>query len=218
MRIVPSVLAESFEDFLHIMKEAESFTDYVQIDLMDGIFVPTLSFSPERIETLNTSLSFETHLMVEDPLAIIGRMRNPRLKKIIFHFESKVRHFDLIDAINEMGVKAGLAIKPETPIDRVSEAAGRVDTLLFLTVDPGRYGSVFRPEVLEKVREARCLFPNKNIAVDGGVSLENLNGFLEVGVDYACVGSRIFVHGNPSENYRQFMSRLHELDAGRGGR
>jgi len=85
--------------------------------------------------------------------------------------------------------------------------------ILFLTVDPGQYGSPFRPEVAEKVAEARNIFPDKLISVDGGISLDNLKIFYDIGVDFACVGSRIFLKGEPEENYRRFTDKIREFES-----
>jgi ribulose-phosphate 3-epimerase len=211
MKIVPAVLAENADDFLLRLKQAESFVDYVQIDMMDGAFVPTNSFPPERISNLITSLSFEIHLMVKHPSAYIAPLHNPGLKKVLFHFESDVKHLDFIRQMRERGIEAGLAVKPETEIEEFRKIAEHVGTILFLTVDPGSYGSPFRPEVLDKIREAGTIFKDKIISADGGVSPDNLHLFLDAGVDYVCVGSRIFLNGNPAENYRHFISKLKQL-------
>jgi len=212
MKIVPAVLAENADDFLLRMKEAESFADYIQIDMMDGVFVPTNSFAPERINNLVTPLSFEIHLMVKHPSAYIIQLHNPGLKKVLFHFESAVKHLDFIRQMKERGIEAGLAVKPDTEIEKFRSIAQQVGTILFLTVDPGSYGSPFRPEVLDKIREARTIFEDKIIAADGGVSIDNLQLFLDAGVDYVCVGSRIFLHGSPADNYRHFISELNKLE------
>jgi ribulose-phosphate 3-epimerase len=212
MKIVPAILADNYEDFLMRLRQAESFTDYVQIDLMDGTFVSSVSFPAENLTDTTTSLSFELHLMVKHPLAYMSRVFNPNIKKVIFHFESDVKHRDFIDQMKKRGVDAGVAIKPETRIDEFRETAEMVDTLLFLTVDPGSYGSPFRPEVLDKIREARNVFNGKTISADGGVSLDNLGMFLDAGVDYVCVGSRIFLQGNPAQNYNHFVSKLEKIE------
>jgi ribulose-phosphate 3-epimerase len=212
MKIVPSLLAETFENFVLRLRQAESLTDYVQVDMMDGTFVSSKSFPPEMISTVNTPLSFEAHLMVEDPLDCMNRINNRGLKKVIFHFESKVDHLNVAAEIRRRGLGVGMAIKPETEIDEFRKLVPHVDTLLFLTVEPGRYGSPFRPEVIRKVAESRRFFPDKTISVDGGISLDNLEMFYTIGVDYVCVGSRIFLHGRPEDNYRLFIQRLEELE------
>lgn len=213
MKIVPSILAEKFDDFLLRLKQAEKFAGYVQIDLMDGSFVETLSFPAEEINSVATPLSFEVHLMAADPLAVMSRIDHRGLKKVIFHFEAAADHASLINKIKERKLVPGIAIKPETPIDSFAAVVDRVDTILFLTVDPCCYGHPFKPEVLKKVSQARKIFPHKTIAVDGGVSIENLKTFSDIGVDYACVGSRIFLKGDPGENYRLFMEKLGEMES-----
>ena len=211
MNVVPSVLAEDFDDFVRRIRLAESFTDYVQIDVMDGVFVDTRSFDPGLIDTLVTSLSFEIHMMVEDPAGVAGKIHNRRLSRIIFHFESQVDHAGLANEIRARRLSPGLAVSPETTLDMIHKTAGHFDALLFLTVYPGRYGGAFLPETVTKVSEARRTFPEKTIGVDGGVSADNMGMFYDAGVDYVCVGSRIFMGGRPEDNYLRFMKRLDEL-------
>jgi len=208
VKIVPSILSETFEDFLSRLREAESFADYVQVDVMDGAFVQTRSFPLEKINTVGTALPFEVHLMVNDPLLFMSKITHPGLRKVIFHFEAVTDRAGLVSKIKERGLLPGMAIKPETTLEQFRDEAAQVDTLLFLTVDPCCYGHPFKPEVLGKVAEARKAFPSKTIAVDGGVSLGNLKRFLHIGVDYVCVGSRIFLDGDPEENYRLFEKEL----------
>ena len=211
MNIVPAILASTKNDFFFLLRQAESFTNYVQIDLMDGFFVPTRSFPEGKINSVETSLSLELHLMVKHPAAFMCRIHNQHIKKVIFHFESEVKHLDFITHLNKQGIASGLAINPDTKIRQFSELGKKVDTLLFLTVTPGKYGSPFRPEVIDKIAESRKIFPDKTIAVDGGVSLDNLNNFINVGVDYVCVGSRIFLADNPEKSYKTFTDKIDEL-------
>jgi ribulose-phosphate 3-epimerase len=216
MKIIPAVLAENAADFILRLKQAEAFTDFIQIDMMDGAFVPTISFPPERINNVITSLSFELHLMVKHPSAFVAPLHNPGLKRVLFHFESDVKHLDFIRQMEEKGIEVGLAVKPETEIDQFREMGKRVGTILFLTVDPGSYGSPFRPEVLDKIKRARTIFRDKKLSADGGVSPDNLQLFIDAGLDYVCVGSRIFLDGNPADNYRHFLSKLKELEVRHG--
>jgi ribulose-phosphate 3-epimerase len=211
MNIVPAILASTKNEFFYLLRQAESFTDYVQIDLMDGFFVPTRSFPEEKINSVETSLSLELHLMVKHPAAFMSRIHNQHIKKVIFHFESKVKHLDFITHLNKRGMATGLAVNPDTRISQFRELGRKVDTLLFLTVTPGKYGGLFRPEVIDKIAESRKIFPDKTIAVDGGVSLDNLKYFLDIGVDYVCVGSRIFLDDNPDKSYKTFTNMIDEL-------
>ncbi len=211
MKIVPAILAEKTEDFLLRIKQAESFAKYVQIDIMDGVFVPARSFDPEEINRLDTALLFELHLMVEDPSTLMEKITNAGIKKVIFHVEAGADHLGLINRLKGRGLSSGLAVNPETEIDKFSNIVEHVDSLQFMTVDPCCYGHPFKPEVMDKISKARRLFPKTTISVDGGVSLDNLKSFVDAGVDYACVGSRIFINGIPEENYRLFLKRLEEL-------
>lgn len=212
MEIVPAILAERENDFFFLVKQAEAFTGYVQLDIMDGNFVPSCSFPVSALNRLRTGIDFEIHLMVKYPSAFMIQVAHPRLRKVIYHFESDVKHRDFINQLKKRGIASGLAIKPDTPLEAFSQIAGHVDTLLFMTVDPGYYGSPFKPAVLEKIQETRSRFNDAVIAADGGVSLSNLHLFLDAGVDYACVGSRIFHGDNPGEHYSQFLRRLEEIE------
>jgi ribulose-phosphate 3-epimerase len=211
MKIIPAVLAERENDFFYLIRQAEAFTDYVQIDIMDGFFVPSSSFPIPALNRLRTTLDFELHLMVKHPSAFMIQVDHPHLKKVIFHIESGVEPLDFISQMNDRGITPGLAIKPETPIEGFHHLIDHVDTILFMTVDPGYYHSPFKPEVLDKIKETRSRFPNILIGADGGISLENLHALIDAGVDYACVGSRIFLDDNPAENYRRFHRRSEEI-------
>jgi ribulose-phosphate 3-epimerase len=188
---------------------------------MDGAFVSTKSFPPVELNHLKTSLPFELHLMVQDPAQLISLIENPALKQVIFHYELDIDRVALGRQLHERGISAGLAIRPDTEISSFRNSADMFDTLLLLTVDPCCYGNPLKPEVLRKVELSRGLFPEKAIAVDGGVSLENLEFFYQSGVDYVCVGSRIFLDGvsdkdpskrSPTDNYRAFVQKVHELE------
>jgi ribulose-phosphate 3-epimerase len=213
MKIISAILAESLDEFVMRIHQAEKFADYVQVDIMDGFFVDTRSFDVEMINSIQTSLSFEVHLMVQEPINALMNIRTPSLKKAIFHVEAAGDPARFIEKARERGLSTGLAFKPETEIDDFRDIAVRCDTLLFLAVDPGRYGSPFRPEVLRKLSRARQEFPDKTICVDGGISFDNLKLLYDARVDCVCIGSRIFLHGNPEDNYRMFVGRIRELDA-----
>lgn len=206
MRIVPSLLAEDFDAFTQLVRKAEKFTDYVQVDLMDGVFVESRSFRAADLKQLDTSLFFEVHLMFKDPAAALEGLQHPRLRQVIFHIESKAHTQELVRMIKGKGLRAGIALNPETEAE-ASRGLKDVDSILLLTVDPGRYGSPFKPEVLSKAAKIRELYPRTSVGVDGGVSLENLELIKAAGVDYACVGSRILLHPDPAASYREFVER-----------
>ncbi len=205
MKIIPALLAEEWETFVVRFRQAESFADYVQIDMMDGVFVPTSSFDPGRLNDIETGMKFEVHLMVNDPMAFVRVMRSPNIKRIIVHIEAATDPVDTAYHIRERAVEPGIALRPETSLDDAAAIVAEFSHVLFLTVDPGRYGSPFKPEVLKKVSAARKMFPDRTIGVDGGVSLGNLADISRAGVDSAVVGSRIFLEGDAAGNYRRFV-------------
>jgi ribulose-phosphate 3-epimerase len=216
MEIIPAVLAERENDFFYLIRQAETFTDYVQIDIMDGFFVPSRSFPVPALNRLKTTLAFEIHLMVKHPSAFMIQVDHPHLKKVFFHIESEVEPLDFISQMKNRGITPGLAINPETPIEGFHHLTDYVDTILFMTVDPGYYGSPFKPEVLDKIKETRSRFQNILIGADGGVSLDNLHVLIDAGIDFACMGSRIFQGDNPGENYREFLRRIEDITKGQG--
>jgi len=194
------------------MRLSQSFTDYIQIDIMDGLFVPTRSFPPETLNDIPTTISFELHLMVKDPMSAVQGLTNRHIKKVIFHAETLNNYQPIIDEIRSMGISPGIAVKPKTELNSFIGSASMLDTILFLTVDPGNYGSPFKPEVLDKIALARKLLPAAEIGVDGAVSLDNLKSIVDIGVDYTCVGSRIFRSESPKASYLQFIQKLKEIE------
>lgn len=213
MKIVPAVLSDDIAAFSAMVRRAETFAPYLQFDLMDGRFTATKSFPCAEVSSVGTKAAFEVHLMVKDPRACLAAMKNPSLKRFIFHFESDEKQpRELIARIKERGLEAGIAVSPDTVIEQFAETAEHADSILFLTVNPGKYGSPFNPGVLEKVAGSRELFPEKEIGIDGGVSLENLQAIYETGADYACVGSRIFLAPDPAASYAEFTGRVKELE------
>jgi ribulose-phosphate 3-epimerase len=214
MKIVPAILAEDYDVFLRRVQQAETFAEYVQLDLMDGDFVPAKSFSPELLNSLTTTIDFELHLMVTHPLAYMNAIDNPHIKKVIYHFESKVKHADFIENITKRNLEVGLAVNPDTATIHFRDIAAYVDTVLFMTADPCCYGNPFKPEVIKKIKESRTVFTDKNIGVDGGVSSDNLKLFFHSGVDYVCIGSRIFLEENPAAQYMSFLKQLNSLKTG----
>ena len=212
MEVVPAILGESLDVFITRLRQAEKFANYIQIDIMDGKFVDTQSLDPEMLNHITITVPFEIHLMVEEPLKVLMSIRNPSLRKAIFHVEAAGNPIEFIKKAKKRSLGVGLAIKPETPLDIFEDLAQHVDTLLFLTVDPGRYGSPFKSEVIQKLLSAQQSLSRKTIGVDGGVSFDNLPLLYDAHVDYVCIGSRIFLDGVPEENYKKFNEWLIRLE------
>ena len=205
-RVVPAILTDDPSTLEKMVHQAESCTDYVQIDIMDGHFVPSRSVTWEDIASLSINLKWEAHLMVTHPEKYCEGFRQAGASKIIFHHEATVSPHEVIHQIRNLGIEVGLAINPETPVSATASCINEVDSVLLLTVTPGFYGSKFIPEVMDKIAELRDIRPGIEIGVDGGVKESNIREIASVGVDYICVGSAVFLQPDPAESYRRLQS------------
>jgi ribulose-phosphate 3-epimerase len=205
MKIVPAILTDNPQDLKRMLAQAETFADFVQIDFMDGDFVPSKSIGPEDLTEIEMRIGWETHLMVKDPVDYLSSLNKEGLKRVIFHWEADPHRESIVSAIRDLGLAVGLAINPETELSQFEDLVPHIDSVLFLSVHPGFYGSPFVEEVLEKIREFRSRFPSAVIGIDGGVALDNIQRLKALKMDYACVGSRIFRHEDPRKSYEEFV-------------
>jgi len=206
VRVVPAILTDDPSALKEMVRQAENFTDYVQIDIMDGHFVPSRSVTWEDIVGLSINIKWEAHLMVAHPEKYLEGFKQAGASKIIFHHEATASPQKVISHIRNLVIEVGLAINPETPVSATASYIREVDSVLLLTVTPGFYGSKFIPEVMDKVAELRDIRPGIEIGVDGGVKESNIREIAGVGVDYICVGSAVFLQPDPAASYRRFQS------------
>ena len=167
--VVPAILTDDPQALKTMVRQAETFCNYVQFDIMDGRFVPSQSIKCEHIAALNTTLSWEAHLMVEEPEDYAADFMKAGARRITFHHEASPHPEKVIKLIKDLGLEAGLALNPETPVATVLPLVSEVASVLLLTVHPGFYGSPFIPEVLQKVAELRRVYPEIEIGMDGGI-------------------------------------------------
>jgi len=172
---------------------------------MDGDFVPSKSIAPEDLAAIEMKIGWEAHLMVKDPIGCLPSLNKGELKRVIFHWEAVTHPESIVSAIRDLELAVGIAINPETALSEFEDFVSRIDSVLFLSVHPGFYGSPFVEEVLEKIREFRSHFPSVVIGIDGGVALDNIQKLKSLNMDYACVGSRIFRHDDPRKGYEEFV-------------
>jgi ribulose-phosphate 3-epimerase len=204
MKIVPAILTNNREQFLRMLNLSKEFADYIQIDIMDGEFVPSKSVTAKDIEDVSTPLRSEVHLMVKNPKTWLASLRRFGAERIIYHYEIDRDHKEIISQIKEYKFKVGLAINPSTSIEDFRYLIKDVEVILFMSVEPGFYGNKFIPQVLDKIRKFRRLFPEKQIGIDGGIKYDNIKVVAKLGLDYACVGSAIFGALNPAQAYFKF--------------
>ncbi len=208
MKIVPAVLTDKPQELEKMIAQAETFCDLVQIDIMDGKFVPSKSVSAEDLAKIETGLKLEIHIMVDEPTRYLEPFKKAGAKRIVFHYESKEDPSEVIRSIRALGLEAGIAINPETPAADVEKFFKDIDILLFLSVNPGFYGSKFLPEVCEKAKALKDRKDKPVIAMDGGIKADNILLIRDAGVDIACVGSGIYGKGDAKQNYQDLLKRL----------
>ncbi len=210
IQVVPAILTEDPRVLETMVRQAESFTTYVQFDIMDGRFVPSRSITYEHLAAFPMKLNWEAHLMVENPEDYLEGVQRVGAQKVVFHYEATSSPEEVISLARNLSLGVGLAVNPETPVSIIRPLASKVDSVLFLTVHPGFYGSQFIPEVLGKVVELRSTGPGVEISVDGGIGESNIAEVARVGVDVIYVGSAIFLQPQPAESFRRLVTLAQE--------
>jgi ribulose-phosphate 3-epimerase len=207
--VAPAILANDIPALKELVEKANSFADFAQLDIMDGDFVPSKSVSSKDIAALKLNIKWEAHIMVQHPENYLEGFKKAGAQKIVFHFEAKTEPEKTIASIRKLGMKVGLAINPKTTIPEFAPLVKLVDSVLFMSVEPGFYGAKFIPEVLDKIKDFRKAYPKMKTGIDGGVKEDNIVEIARTGVDVIYVGSAIFNRPDPAAAYR----RLNELAA-----
>lgn len=198
--ICPSILSADFARLADEVKDVEKGgADYIHLDLMDGHFVPNLTFGVPVISSLRkyTSTPFDAHLMVEHPETYIDGLKKAGVTYVTVHQEACIHLDRVIQQIHEAGMKAGAALNPATPVSSLECVAGMVDMILIMSVNPGFGGQKFIPYTLDKIRAARSLLTKSGnatavIEVDGGVNSKTVQAVREAGADFLVAGSAVF--------------------------
>lgn len=210
----PSILAADFAILGEQIREAaEAGAEYIHIDVMDGVFVPSISFGMPLIRSIRkvTDKTFDIHLMIVEPERYIKQFKECGADSITFHLEATEDADALIDQIHSLGCRVGMSIKPKTPVEVVRKYLSKIDMLLIMTVEPGFGGQKYIPESTERIRQARQMADEQgidlDIQVDGGIGQDNVHVVLEAGANVVVSGSAVF-HGDITDNVKRFMAQL----------
>lgn len=218
-KLAPSILAADFTRLGEQVRAVdEAGAQYIHLDVMDGAFVPSISFGMPVIKSLReiTDKVFDVHMMVEDPGRYVEDMRRSGADLITVHAEACTHLDRVVNQIKEGGMRAGVAVNPATPLSVLDPILGELDMVLIMTVNPGFGGQKFIPYTMEKIRSLRRILTERGLAadiqVDGGISSANVREVLEAGANVFVAGSAVFGE-DPGARTREFLDIFGEYEA-----
>lgn len=216
--LAPSILAADFAELGNQMKKTqEQGAEYIHFDVMDGMFVPSISFGMPVLKSICgiTTQTMDAHLMVQEPIRHVEAFKEAGADIVTIHVEACESVKQTISKIKECGMKVGLSICPETSVEVLKEFIDDIDMVLVMSVHPGFGGQKFIMESLERIRKVRAMIEERrlsvDIQVDGGIYLSNVKEVLDAGANIIVAGSAVF-NGNPYDNTNAFMEILRSYE------
>jgi ribulose-phosphate 3-epimerase len=217
LRLAPSLLSADFGALGDAVRAAEAGgADALHLDVMDGHFVPNISFGPALVGAVRarTKLPLDVHLMIDEPLRYAEAFRAAGGDTLVFHVEARGEPAATIREVHRLGAEVGIAIRPDTPYPVIDPLADRVDQILVMSVQPGFSGQAFHPEVLPKVAAARArldaLGTGGDLSIDGGVTPETAGPAAAAGATFFVCGNSVFHGGAVPENLRHLRAAVEE--------
>ena len=210
MKVAPSILSADFNNLLEDIKRVEC-ADYLHIDVMDGHFVPNISFGTTVYKNLKkfVKIPFDVHLMIDDPLFYAEDFVKSGADYLTFHYECKNNPLDVINKFKELSVKVGISIKPKTSPEEIVKLLPLVDLVLVMSVEPGFGGQSFMSNALDKIKYLDNYRKENNlnylIEVDGGINYENALSCYKQGCDIVVAGTYVFKSSDPVKTIKEMQ-------------
>jgi ribulose-phosphate 3-epimerase len=216
--LAPSIIASDFANIAKELADCESAgADWIHVDVMDGHFVPTITIGPLFVESLkrNTKLPLDVHLMIENPDAHVKSYADAGASTITVHVEACQNPEKTIKKIKSLGCKAGITLKPSTPVKKIESLLDKVDLVLVMSVPPGFSGQKFMPKMVERVKYLRkkldAIHSEAHLEVDGGINLKTLPLMKSAGANAFVTGNAAFKHKNGTiAGVRELVMSLRE--------
>ena len=214
VKIAPSILSADFACMgseLEMIKEVKA--DWVHVDVMDGHFVPNMTFGPPVIKKLraHSEMTFDVHLMIEHPERWLEQYKDAGADRITFHIEACPHSHRYLAAIKQMGLASGITLNPQTPVSAIEYVLDQCDQVLIMSVNPGFGGQSFIEDSLKKIKELRKIIDDRKldvkIEVDGGINLKNAQRIVKAGADILVMGSAFF----SAENRKMLVEKIQSL-------
>ena len=212
VEIVPAILSHNLADAQNKIKLVEPFVRRVQIDVMDGQFVDNKTLSVDEYANIKTPLIREAQLMVREPEAYLNDCKNFGIDLVEFHLESLGNPWSVIQKSKSLGLKVGIALNPDTPLERAREYLQSIDLVLLMSVNPGFGGQEFISETIQRIKLLRAMWPKGIIEVDGGLKKGIVGQCAKAGANFLVVGSGIFGEENPAQTLKDLQKEAQLLD------